>query len=83
MPKGWTVEVTTHDPDTSRPTLRRQIFDVAIEDKGTAVAAVRHFTQADAHAAVVAIGEIHNCYRLSPGRIKPRRACAISSSFGS
>ena len=73
MAKGWAVEVTTHDPGTWRPTMRRQVFEVAIEDKGNAVAAVRHHSRVDACAAVVAIEELRQCCSLSPGRIRPRR----------
>jgi len=83
MPIGWTVEVTTHDPNTWRPTSRRQIFDVAIEDKDNAIAAVRLHTRADACVAVVAIEELHNSRRLSPGRIRPRRTTSTATAFGS
>jgi hypothetical protein len=78
--KRMTVEVTTHDPGTWRPTMRRQVFEVAIEDKGNAVAAVRHHARADDCAAVVAIEELPCCCGLSPGRIRPRRASSTSTA---
>jgi hypothetical protein len=63
------------------PTMRRQVFEVAIEDKGNAVAAVRHHRRADACAAVLAIERLPRCNGLSPGKI--RRTCSTASSFGS
>jgi hypothetical protein len=77
MLKGWTVEVISHDQSSWRPRVRRQVFDVAIEDKGNAVAAVRHRTRASECSHIVAIEELTYCYGLSPGRIRPRRACAV------
>jgi hypothetical protein len=72
MPKGWTVEVTSQDQSSWRTIVRRQVFDVAIEDKSNAVAAVRHHTRACESADIVAIEELPRCYGLSPGRIRGR-----------
>ena len=72
MPKGWTVEVITHDRSPWRPVVRHRLFDVAIEDRGRAVEAVRHHAQANADANIIAIEPLPRCYGLSPGRIKLR-----------
>jgi hypothetical protein len=72
MPKGWTVELTTHDETSWRRIVRHRLFDVAIEDRGRAVEAVRHHAQANSDANIVAIEEIPRSSGLSPGRIRPR-----------
>ena len=74
MSKGWMVETTAFDKNGSRTIVRRQLFDVAIEDRDTAIEAVRHHTRAEACVTIAAIRELHECYGLSPGRIKSRQA---------
>ena len=72
MSKGWMVEVTALDKNSLRPKVRRQLFDVAIEDRANAIDAVRHHTRSEETATIIAIRELQDFYGLSPGRIKLR-----------
>jgi hypothetical protein len=72
MAKGWTVQVTTHDRGPRCDRIRQQVFDVAIEDKDKAVAAVRHHVWMRPDAEVVAMGELNSASALSPGRVRCR-----------
>jgi hypothetical protein len=75
MSKGWMVETTIAcDRSGARAIVKRQLFDVAIEDKDDAIDAVRHHTRADACVIIAVVRELHDCYGLSPGRIKARQA---------
>jgi hypothetical protein len=71
MPIGWTVEVTTEHPSTWGPRTRSQLFDLAIEDKGKALEAVRHHARGTV-VRIVAKEELAKGTRLSPGRIRSR-----------
>jgi hypothetical protein len=72
MSKGWMVEVTALDKKAVRPRMTRLLFDVAIEDRTSAIDAVRQQTSMLQGASIITVRELQDFFGLSPGRIKPR-----------
>jgi hypothetical protein len=72
MAKGWTVEVTSEYESLRGPKLRLQLFDVAIEDKMTALEAVRHQARTNMIVQIIAKEQLAANAALSPGRVRAR-----------
>jgi hypothetical protein len=79
VPKGWTVEVTTQQPDRwGHGIVSHQLFDVAIEDRNAAIAAVRQ--HAEANAMVQILQQRPKLTGFSPGRIRPRSQRLVTAN---
>ena len=72
MAKGWTVQVTTHDRCSRGDRIRMRLFDVAIENKDSAVEAVRNHVWSRPDAHIEAKSELDRSSPLSPGRVRCR-----------
>src|SRR4026207_1170595 len=69
MSKGWAVEITSKYSVPKGFKWRRQVFDVAIEDRGAAILTALHQTRRDTIADVVA-KQCRAFLMRSPGRVR-------------
>jgi phosphoribosylformylglycinamidine (FGAM) synthase PurS component len=81
MSKGWAVEITSKYSVQSGIKWRRQVFDVAIEDRGEAIRTALHQTRHNTVVDVVT-KQCMAFHMLSPGRVRAHPATQMQELPG-
>jgi hypothetical protein len=81
MSKGWVVEITSKCSVSRGFKWSRQVFDVAIEDRGAAIQTALHQTRRDTIVDVVA-KQCMAFHMLSPGRVRAHPATQMQELPG-